>query len=166
MLVATVLLVLFSLSNIATAQSTASSGEVTAVDGSITRTLVTDNSTMELNIWSWSVNGEPQITLHYFAVIVLAATMLCFVTIFFYRKRLVQIRFAYVIWVLLLGAMVFQGLYYFRMSEACVSQPTYGWVMVPSIANALTPISLILVWFAYRGIVADEALVRSADRLR
>ncbi len=163
---AVVLLTIFSLSNLATATSSASSSEATNEQGVITRTTVVDNSTMEISVWEWSINGEGQVALQYFALLSVTAALLSLVTIFLYRRRLVQIRLCYVLWVMNVGLMVFQWLYYSRLKEACESQAAMDWIIAPSLVNVFPLISLILVWLAYRGIIADEALVRSADRLR
>jgi hypothetical protein len=96
-------------------------------------------------------------------------TLLPIVTIFLYKKRLVQIRLCVSEIVLLLGSIAFIGIYCYRLCDAIAAMPNYqdvervfslGW---PSIMPIL---SIILVVLAIRGIAKDEALVRSLDRIR
>ena len=88
------------------------------------------------------------------------SALLALVSIFFYKKRSLQIKLtmfniflmvAFVAYVLVLG---------FNFSVRLNAE----WR--PAFAMALPVISIILSWLAIKGIRADEALVRSLDRIR
>ena len=83
-------------------------------------------------------------------------SILALVTIFLFKKRMLQIRLCIFNGILMLG---FYGLFAF-----------FVWVLKDrlnvKIALSFPLISLILDYLAIRNIGADEALVRSLDRLR
>lgn len=88
-------------------------------------------------------------------------SILALVTIFLFRKRILQIRLCIFNAILMLG---FYGLFGFfvwvldgKMEDAILSV---------KIALSFPVIALILDYLAIRNIGADEALVRSLDRLR
>ena len=85
-------------------------------------------------------------------------------TIFFFKKRLLQIRLCQVGIMLIIGQVLAQmyltlhGPYIVLGGANATSTPQVGFVL---------PIaSLILTYIASRRIMADEKLVRSADRIR
>ena len=91
------------------------------------------------------------------AVIVLAA----FVAIFMYKKRVLQMRICVFNALLLIG---FYGLMaYFTWQ---IAKPADIFHFSPHIALGFPFVSLILSYLAIRSIGADEALVRSLERLR
>jgi hypothetical protein len=106
------------------------------------------------------VNSQKIIPLGILAGITAAISVL---TIFMYKKRLVQIK---IVRVLILFTAVLLGLIFFvygpmisRITETEVRYESgYGLYLI------LT--AFILLFLAHRGIVHDEKLVRSADRLR
>lgn len=82
------------------------------------------------------------------------------ITIFQYKKRMVQIRLANVNGVLIL---LFYGLfviYFWLMKDLFLVTLELRLIIV------LPAISFIMNWLAIRGIKADEALVKSLDRIR
>ena len=88
-------------------------------------------------------------------------SLLALVTIFLYKKRILQIRFCIFNTLLMIG---FYALFAFSLWEiATVSQPFH---FSMRIAVAFPLVSLILNYLAIRQIGADEALVRSLVRLR
>ncbi len=87
--------------------------------------------------------------------------LISLVTIFLYRKRILQIRLCIFNAILMLG---FYGLYAFYVWT--VSKDLGDVDITGKIALTFPFISLILNYLAIRNIGADEALVRSLDRLR
>ena len=94
-------------------------------------------------------------------IILVVAALLSFTTIFMFKKRMLQIRLCIFNGILMLG---FYGLFAFfvwvlkdQLNDAALSV---------KIALSFPLISLILDYLAIRNIGADEALVRSLDRLR
>ena len=101
----------------------------------------------------------------YLGIILTAATLLPFITIFLFKKRLVQIRLCVSELVLLVGAIAFIALYCYRLCSL-LSEVTTNSIFTISFAAVMPIIAIILVILAMRAIAKDEALVRSLDRIR
>lgn len=100
----------------------------------------------------------------YLGVLVAAACVLPFVTIFLFRRRLLQIRLCVVEAVLLIGAAVMEGSYYYLGCRVFSGLAFHMQGMRAAIA--LPVVCLVFVWLAARAIFRDEVLVRAADRIR
>ena len=99
----------------------------------------------------------------YLGILLALAAALPLVTIFLYRRRLLQIRLCVVEMVLLAGAVGMEGVYYFLSGRfAGMAFHTQGFR--PAIALPL--VALLFAFLAARAIFHDELLVRSADRIR
>ncbi|HNS30361.1 MAG TPA: DUF4293 domain-containing protein [Tenuifilaceae bacterium] len=94
------------------------------------------------------------------SILMLACTAIPFITIFLYRKRMIQIRLSIINIVLLLGL---QGVFYFYYSAALKALSGSGTM---KIIFVFPLVAAILTFLALRAIARDEALVRSLDRLR
>lgn len=110
-----------------------------------------------------SAGANVQSTL-YMGVLLLAACVLPAVTIFLYKRRLLQIRLCAVGLVLLLGSAVMEGVYYFLSwrvfsDQAFHTQGFKPWIALPLVA-------MLFVFLASRAILRDELMVRAADRIR
>lgn len=92
-----------------------------------------------------------------FAILFVVA-ILSFVTIFLFKKRMLQIRLTIFSSVVLIGYYLALVAYIFMLAENTNFTPSWT-ICLPFIA-------LILNWLAIRGIGADEALVKAYDRLR
>ena len=92
-----------------------------------------------------------------FAILFVVA-ILSFVTIFLFKKRMLQIRLTIFNSVVLIGYYLALVAYIFMLAENTNFTPSWT-ICLPFIA-------LILNWLAIRGIGADEALVKAYDRLR
>ncbi len=82
------------------------------------------------------------------------------ITIFMYKRRMIQIRLCIINTILLVGM---QGLLYYyviTVSKLLPANPSYSIIFVFPIVSA------ILSFLALRSIAKDEALVRSLERLR
>lgn len=90
--------------------------------------------------------------------ILLVVAILSFVTIFLFKKRMLQIRLTIFSSVVLIGYYMALVAYIFMLAENTNFTPSWT-ICLPFIA-------LILNWLAIRGIGADEALVKAYDRLR
>lgn len=92
--------------------------------------------------------------------LLLLIPVLSFITIFFYKNRKSQIRFAKTllgIIVILICCTAYYAFYVIRNFNA---------EMLPAINLILPVLMLICTYLAYRGIRKDEDLVKSYDRLR
>jgi len=89
-----------------------------------------------------------------------AIILITLITIFLYKRRMLQIKLSILNVVLLVGL---QGLLFYYTS---VSSHQLGSKTNYSILFVLPVVSVILTYLAIRRIAKDEALVRSSDRLR
>lgn len=101
----------------------------------------------------------------YLGIVLVAATLLPSVTIFLFKKRLVQIRLCVSEIVLLLGSVVLVALYCYRLTSL-LSEVVSNLVFTLGFAALMPVVAIIFVVLAIRGIAKDEALVRSLDRIR
>ena len=92
-----------------------------------------------------------------FAILMVVA-ILSFVTIFLFKKRMLQIRLTIFSSVVLIGYYLALVAYLFMLAEDTTFSASWT-ICLPFAA-------LILNWLAIRGIGADEALVKAYDRLR
>lgn len=93
-----------------------------------------------------------------FALLVLVTTV-TFLDIFLFRHRALQMRALTMCMVLLVGYYAFLA---FLVYKAKGDVLTY----TPSLTAAFPLVCIILDYLAFRGILKDEMLVRSLDRLR
>ena len=90
--------------------------------------------------------------------ILLVVSILSFITIFLFKKRMLQIRLTIFSRVMLIGYYMALVAYIFMLAEEASFSPSWT-ICIPFIG-------VILNWLAIRGIGADEALVKAYDRLR
>lgn len=103
----------------------------------------------------------------YLGLLLLLAGGLSLVTIFLFRRRLLQIRLCVVSMVLLAGGAVMEGVYYYLCRRAFFGLEHMGEPLSGVRPAAVLPlVALLLVFLASRAILRDELLVRSADRIR
>ena len=95
------------------------------------------------------------------AVLIGISTLLPFITIFLYKKRRLQIRFCIFNAILLICFYLLFG-FFVWITYGKYSATHFG----IEIALAFPLVNLILTYLAIRNIGADEALVRSLERLR
>lgn len=91
-------------------------------------------------------------------VILLVVAALSFVTIFLFKKRMLQIRLTIFSSIMLIGYYLALAAFIFMLAEDTTFSASWT-VCLPFVA-------IILNWLAIRGIGADEALVKAYDRLR
>lgn len=94
------------------------------------------------------------------SILIAICLAICAITIFLYKKRMLQIRLCVGNIVLLVGL---EGLmfYYVRLAKQAV-----GGLSSYNIVFIFPLVSAILIFLALRAIARDEALVKSLDRLR
>lgn len=127
--------------------------------------LVTLNATQGVDTAvfdAWGIhfsNGEME-PLLYFGILIGLAAALAFVIITLYKKRTLQLRLCYALTMLLVGVVIFELLYCYKI----YSVDAYTADFSPML---LIPIFCIpLVYLAGKGIIKDIALVKSYDRIR
>ncbi|RLD25593.1 MAG: hypothetical protein DRI70_06855, partial [Bacteroidetes bacterium] len=89
------------------------------------------------------------------------AAMLAFLNIFFYRHRMRQMRIA-VFLILLNAGMIGMMFYYTLVAKSQLE----GALVMHQWRFIVPPISMILLYFAFRRIRKDELLVKAFDRIR
>lgn len=117
----------------------------------------------ELYAWGIKTTGENPVMVvptPYMGILVALSALLPLVAIFLFRKRLLQIRLCVVQMILLAGVQIYIGIYLYRAWSAVADK------LVFSIVDIFPLIAIIFTWLAYRGIIRDEALVKSLDRIR
>ena len=101
----------------------------------------------------------------YLMFLTLVALWLPVYIIFLYKKRLAQIRFCVVEMVLLVGVVLMEAFYCYRLYS--LFDETYEVLACSFRWPLLCPLAaLLLTWLASRAIFKDELLVRAADRIR
>lgn len=111
-----------------------------------------------------TADGETAQSTLYMGVVLALACALPLITIFLFKRRLLQIRLCVVEIVLLIGSLVMEGIYYFLSWRVFSDQTFHTQGFKPSIALPL--VCLLFAYLAARAIFRDELLVRAADRIR
>ncbi|MBR0340460.1 MAG: DUF4293 domain-containing protein [Alistipes sp.] len=122
----------------------------------------------EIIIKAWFVDGTVGFNAPlplYLVILLSLTTILPLITIFLYKKRMVQIRFCVSEIVLLLGSAAFIALYCYRMCDV-LAELMQDINFTLGFAALMPIVAIIPVVLAIRGIAKDEALVRSLDRIR
>lgn len=121
-----------------------------------------------------SVSSEAEIYVtrtSYVGAMIVLCLLLTAVIIFLYRFRWVQMRLCVILIVLLFGLQVFTGYYLYKAYEfvAGVRALPTGQSTLPvsySVTDVFPVVCAILVYLALRGILKDELLVKSLNRIR
>ena len=117
----------------------------------------------EFRLYAFSLQtsaGEAVQSTVYMGVVLALACVLPFITIFLFKRRLLQIRLCVVEIVLLIGSAAYYFLSWRVFSE--LSFHTQGFR--PAIALPL--VCLLFAYLAARAVFRDELMVRAADRIR
>lgn len=110
-------------------------------------------------------NGLQSQSTIWMGILLVLATVLPLVTIFLFKNRQLQLRLCGAEVVLLIGAIVFVGIYYWlsganALENVGVEHRSFGWAAIMPL------LSLVMAFLAARSIFKDEVLVRSLDRIR
>ncbi|HIY68895.1 MAG TPA: DUF4293 domain-containing protein [Candidatus Alistipes intestinigallinarum] len=121
----------------------------------------------EFGLYAFALKDAEGAVLHstvYLGILLSLAAVVPLVTIFLYRRRMLQIRLCVVEMVLLVGCAVMEGIYYYLGCRVVSDLPFH--TQGVGVAIALPVVSLLFAWLAARAIFRDELLVRGADRIR
>ena len=111
------------------------------------------------NLWvKTAETGEYSFSPWALFALLLVVTTLTFLAIFLYKSRALQMRTLSLCIVLLIGYYAY-FVFFVLMSRGETS-------FIPSPTAALPFVCIVLDYLAFRGILKDELLVRSLDRLR
>lgn len=106
--------------------------------------------------------GKLSFTSYPLAVLLTIISLIALITIFLYKKRMLQMRLTMLNVFLVIGAI---GMVYFYGFYAFPELQSAGFEVNYAVA-AFPVLEILLLIFAYRGIKHDENLVRSMDRIR
>ena len=120
-----------------------------------TETSVSDMTNLAVMAPDGSVNYAPWAL---FAILMVVA-IVALVTIFLYKKRMLQIRLTIFSTILLIGYYATLVTFIFMLKEESMTFSLSWTVCLPLVA-------IILNWLAIRAIGKDEVLVKAYDRLR
>ena len=119
-------------------------------------------STMtEYNLWLVDGQGNHQFSCWPLFAILLPSSALGCYTIFLYHNRRFQARMCTFNIFLLIGWYIV-----FAVFSNVLGSPASGTSFQIELGGGLPAIALALYFLAYKGIMADERLVRAADRIR
>lgn len=128
-------------------------------------TFASEAGVFELHAFSFrTVGGDVSRSTLYLGLLLAAACLLPAVTIGCFRNRMLQLRLCFVELVLLFGAAVMEGVYYYLGNRLFADAAFHTHRL--HVAIALPVVALLFVWLAIRAIFRDELLVRDADRIR
>lgn len=100
----------------------------------------------------------------YLMVLVIAAALLPFITIFFFKNRMLQIRMCVVECVLLIGTYTMIAAYFYlttrALGDAAIAAKGFHTALFAPLA------ALVASFMAARAIFKDVLLLRSVDRIR
>ena len=121
----------------------------------------------EFGLYAFSLKtaaGEAVQPTVYMGVVLALACVLPFITIFLFKRRLLQLRLCVVEMVLLVGSAVMEGVYYFLSYRVFAEQTFHTQVLKPAVVLPL--VCLLFASLAARAVFRDELMVRAADRIR
>lgn len=118
----------------------------------------TESSAM-YNLWISGIDGSRDFTVWPLFAILLITCTIALTAMFSFRNRITQSRFCMFNILLLLGWYVVFAVFAFSTNGEAGDFKASPTTVLPAI-------SIILHFIARRAILADEALVRSADRIR
>ena len=105
------------------------------------------------------LQAEHYVTLPMFVVLLIVSS-LAFLGIFLFRRRALQMRLCSFCIILLVGWYALYAFYIYKQGHGLEASFRPGW------AAALPFCSIVLLYLAFRGVLKDEMLVKSLDRLR
>lgn len=125
------------------------------------------NDAGEFTLYAFSLKngaGEAVQPAVYMGVLLALTCLLPLLTIFLYKRRMLQLRLCVVELVLLVGALAMEAVYYFLSYRVFAGIEFHTQGFRPAIA--LPVVCLLFAYLAARAIFRDELLVRSLDRIR
>lgn len=127
--------------------------------GSFTSGDAVSTKSVMYNLWITQPGGGHDFSVWALFAVLLITCPISLIAIFSYRNRITQSRFCMFNILLTVGWYVIYAVIVFNIKEAAGNFKTSFTVVFPAI-------SLIHYFMARKAILADEALVRSADRIR
>ena len=111
-----------------------------------------------------TADGETVQSTLYMGILLALALVLPLATIFLFKRRMLQFRLGVVEMILLLGAQIVMGIYYFLSYRLFSSFEFHAQSVKMPLELPL--IAMIFTYLAVRAIFRDELMIRSMDRIR
>lgn len=111
-----------------------------------------------------NAEGDTVVRTIYMAALLDLACLLPLVTIFLYNRRMLQFRLCVAEIVLLAGAQAIMLIYCFLSNRMFAEMEFHA--MSLHVTTFLPVAGILFCWLAARGIMRDEIMVRSLDRIR
>lgn len=92
-------------------------------------------------------------------ILTLLCAIVSFLAIFMYRHRMLQVRICFALMILLAGAQFF-FVYYILKMNTDLSLISY------KVTDIFPIVSIILTYLAFKGVIRDEMLIKSLNRIR
>ncbi len=112
------------------------------------------------NLWLTTADGSRDFTAWALFGLLLLVAVLSFLTIFLFRRRMLQIRIIVFCGLLLVGYYIALGAFVWMLQQRLGGSFAVSWT------TALPAVALILDYLAFRAVMSDEMMIRSLDRLR
>ena len=119
------------------------------------------NTVTEYNLWLVDGQGQRQFSCWPLFAILLPSSALGLYSIFLYHNRRIQARMCTFNIFLVIGWYIVYAVF-----SNVLGSPVAGTTFQIELGGGLPAISLAFYFLAYKGIMADEKLVRAADRIR
>ncbi len=113
-----------------------------------------------------SFDGADALNIPYLAIIAALTTLLPLVNIFFFKKRMLQLRLCIVQIILAVGTLIVAGIYYYLANRFFASQVGDLSTSSLRIVCALPIFAIVFDYLALKAIFKDEMLIKSLDRIR
>ena len=108
-----------------------------------------------------AVDGSLMVPVYSLAALIIACMLISFTSIFLFKRRILQIRLnIFNVILFLFVYVVMLGYFFFLKDDLNITDYSLG------ISSLFPAINIVLTYLAIRAIGADEAMVKSLDRLR
>lgn len=127
-----------------------------------------DGEQVKLTVWGiYNLKtGASIVPATYMGILAVLSTALPLVNLFLFRKRWLQIRLCIVEMVFLIGIQIYIVYYVFSTQTTISGAGAQTFSTQYSVADILPLAALIFTYLAYRGVVKDETLIKSLNRIR
>lgn len=112
------------------------------------------------NLWLAPVDGMRTFSPWAMFVLLLLTAVASFAAVFLYKRRMLQVRLTVFGGLFLVGYYIVLATFVYLFKSRLEADFTISWTV------AFPAVGLILEYLAFRGIMKDELIVRSLDRLR
>lgn len=125
--------------------------------------VVVQNDTATYDVWGMHFSAGQDEPFYYHGILAILATLLPLAAIFFYKKRMLQLRMCFVEGIFVVGLVVFEMIGLYRINSMIGGAP---YVVDHSLVVVAPLIGVATIFIAYKGVMRDILLLASVDRIR